>query len=182
MANLITEKQKKAIKVDYYTRLFSVSLIVPISLLGVFLLAYVIPYYISVSKKDMQVAEQFNSVINVENKENIGESSVKIIAGTSDEMKTLELYAKTESGPSAYFSKIVSNKNPDIQITKLSFSNLKNGQGQFFVSGISKTREGLVAFIDDLKSKASFGSVDSPISNFANNGNIPFTLNIKTAI
>ena len=181
MANLITEKQKKEIRIDYLIRLNSLSLLI-LSLLGLFILAYVVPYYISVGKKDMQVAEQFKTVINVENKENTGESSIKIISQTSDEMAALELYDKNRLDSTAYFNKIIKNKNSDIKINKLSSINLKNGQVQLFVTGVSKTRDGLVSFIDDLKSKASFASVDSPISNFANNSNIPFTLNIKTAI
>ena len=182
MANLITEKQKKEIRMDYYIRLFSVSLLVPISLLGLFLLAYIVPYYISVSKKDIQVAEQFKSVLNVENKENTGESAATIISQTFDEMKAVELYKKGVVSPSIYFNKIIENKNSNIQINRLSFSASKNNQLQLFVSGISKNREGLVTFIEDLKSRASFTSVDSPVSNFANNSNISFTLNIKTAI
>ena len=180
MANLITEKQKKEIRIDYLIRLNSLSLLI-LSLLGLFILAYVVPYYISVGKKDMQVAEQFKTVINVENKENTGESSIKIISQTSDEMAALELY-DANGGDDDELNKIIKNKNSDIKINKLSSINLKNGQVQLFVTGVSKTRDGLVSFIDDLKSKASFASVDSPISNFANNSNIPFTLNIKTAI
>ena len=182
MANLTTEKQKKAIRTDYYVRLFSVSLIVPIALLGIFLLAYVIPYYISVSKKDLKVAEQFNSVISVENKENVGESVSKIVTETVDEMKVSELYSSASLVPSVYFSKIISNKNSSIQINSLSFSTPKPGQGQFVVDGSSKNREGLVAFIQDLKSKAGFVSVDSPVSDFAKDSNIAFTLNITAAI
>ena len=110
MANLITEKQKKEIRIDYLIRLNSLSLLI-LSLLGLFILAYVVPYYISVGKKDMQVAEQFKTVINVENKENTGESSIKIISQTSDEMAALELYDKNRLDSTAYFNKIIKNKN-----------------------------------------------------------------------
>ena len=59
----------------------------------------------------MQVAEQFKTVINVENKENTGESSIKIISQTSDEMAALELYDKNRLDSTAYFNKIIKNKN-----------------------------------------------------------------------
>ncbi len=181
MANLITEKQKKANKVDYLIRLFSVSLLVA-SLLGIFFLAYVVPYYISVSKKDLTVAEQLKSVINSENKENVGESVSQIVSQTRDELKAVDTYTINSVFPSSYFSKIIANKNANISITKLSFNTVNTKEVLFLVSGISKNREGLVSFIDDLKFKAGFANVESPVSDFAKDSNISFTLNIKTAI
>lgn len=181
MANLITEKQKKANRADYLIRLFSVSLLIT-SLLGIFLLAYVIPYYISVGKKDLTVAEQFKSVINIENKEKVGESLSKIVSQTLDELKSVETYAKDSISPSVYFSKIIANKNANISITKLSFNIVNAHEVLFLVSGISKNREGLVIFIDDLKFKGGFASVESPVSDFAKDSNISFTLNIKAII
>ena len=56
---------------------------------------------------------------------------------------------------------------------------LDKNQGQILVSGLAKNREGLVAFIEDLKNKADFLSVESPISDFAKDSDISFTLNIK---
>jgi|GEM_PF-1200505 len=181
MANLITEKQKKIVKMDYLIRLSSVSLII-LSILGLFLLAYVIPYYISLSKKDQAVAEQFKNVINIENKENVGESASKIANQTSDEMKAVEFYNKNNFIPSVYFNKIIQNKNSSIIITKLSFTLVRKGQGQFLVSGLAKNREGLVTFIDDLKAKADFPNVESPVSDFAIDKDIPFTLNMSVTI
>lgn len=182
MANLITEKQKKEIKTDYYIRLFSVSLLIPISLLGIFLLAYVIPYYLSLDKKDAWVAERFTAVINAENKENTGESVTKIVNRTIDEMKAVEFYGVDKPIPSGYFSKVIDSKNAGISITKLSFMPVKKDQIQLFVSGLAKNREGLVTFIEDLKIKGGFASVESPVSDLAKNNDIFFTLNIKTTI
>ncbi len=177
MANLITEKQKKYIKNDYIIRVFSLALVVPISLLGIFLLAYIIPYYIAVNKKDKVVAEQFLSVINIENKENIGESVSQVVSRTLDKIKVIELYNKNKTNPSVYFTEIISKKNNNIRISKISFST-----GQILVSGISKNREGLVNFIDDLKSVDMFSAVDSPVSDFAKDSDISFNLNIKIVI
>jgi hypothetical protein len=54
MANLITKKERKNVRADYLIRLFSVFLFIS-SLLGIFFLAYVIPYYISLRGKDLKV-------------------------------------------------------------------------------------------------------------------------------
>jgi len=181
MANLITEKQKNIINSDYWIRLFSLCLLM-LSLFGLFLFAYVVPYYVSVDKKDAKITEQFKSVISIENKENVGESVLRMVSQTVDEMNAVELYNKDTLIPSAYFTKIIENKNFNIQITRLSYNFIEKGQGQFLVSGISKNREGLVAFIEDLKFKAGFASVESPVSSFANDRDISFTINIKTKI
>jgi hypothetical protein len=181
MANLITEKQKAVIKIDYLVRLYSVSIFI-CSLLGFFFLAYVIPYYFAVNKKDMMVAEQFKPVIDVENKENTGESAHQIVSRTLEQMKAVDFYEKNNFLPSVYFNKINQNKNPSIEITKLSFSIFDKQRGQFLVSGMAKNREGLVKFIEDLRLKAGFADIVSPVSDFAKDGDISFTLNIKTTL
>jgi len=181
MANLITEKQKRALKTEYLTRLITVALLL-VSLLGVFLLAYVTPYYISVSKKDLVVAEKFQSVLSIENKENVGESVSRIVNRTLDEMMVAESYGQNNTLASQGFVKIIDSKNSSIQINKLSFNLIGKDQAQFLVSGLSKNRGGLVSFIEDLKTRAGFQSVESPISDFARDTNIPFTINIKTKI
>lgn len=182
MANLITEKQKKAIKIDYIVRIFSLSLLIPTSLLGIFLLSYIIPYYFSVRNQEVKVVEQFQSAISVENKENVGESASRIVNQTIDQMKVVELYNKNNIIPSNYFQKIIENKNDAISINKISFSVIKPGQGQFLVSGISRNRDGLVLFIEDLKNKAMFTSVESPVSDFAKDSDISFALNINMTL
>lgn len=181
MANLITDKQKKAIKSEYTLRLISVIFFM-ISILGIFLLAYVIPYYISITEKDALVAEKFTSVLNIENKENVGESVDKIMAQTNAEMKAIEVYSKNSAVASANLVRIIQAKNLDIQITRLSFGRVGAGTGQFLINGFSGSREGLVLFLDNLKSSSNFISVDSPISDLAKNTNIAFTINIKANI
>ncbi|MFA7252856.1 MAG: hypothetical protein WC027_03295 [Candidatus Paceibacterota bacterium] len=181
MANLITEKQKKEVASEYWIRLTAMSFWL-ISLLGVFLLAYIIPYYLSVSKKDLVVADKFQSVISVENKENVGESVSRIVNRTLDEITVAETYSQRSDQASVGFTKIINSKNNNIQISRLSFSLINKDQAQFLINGVSRNRDGLVSFVEALKSEAGFASVESPISDFAKDTNIPFTVNIKTKI
>lgn len=182
MANLITEKQKAAVRSDYLVRLSSIALFVPVSILGFFLLAYVVPYYISLNKKDMKIAEQFDAVLAAENKENTGENVSSIVFETADKMKALELYSGSNFIPSDYFNKIIENKNKNINITKLAFGVVNKTEKNFLVSGIARNRDGLVTFIEDLKIKGGFSGVELPISDFANDSDILFTLSIKLAL
>jgi len=178
MANIITEKQKKEIKRDYLVRLLSVCFIIS-SLLGVFFLAYVIPYYISIIQKDIRVTDQFASVINAENIENVGESVSRIVNKTLAQLDVIELYNNGDLSPSVYLSKIIENKNSDIQLSKLSYNKIGNSQGSFSISGVSDSRESLVIFIEALKTGAGFTNVEIPVSNFAKDSNVAFTLTIE---
>jgi hypothetical protein len=119
---------------------------------------------------------------NVKAKEIVQTDVTKIANETLDEMKSIEIYSKAGIVPSIYFNKITSSKNPSIKITKLSFSLIKQGQGEFVVSGVSKNRDGLVSFIEDLKTKVGFTSVESPVSDFAKDSDISFTLTIKLTL
>jgi hypothetical protein len=178
MANLITEKQKKIIITDYLFRILAVSFFI-LSFLGLYVLAYVIPYYIVISNENIKITGQFKSIISPES---TGQNVLQVANQTLDEMKAIELYDKNNPVPSVYFGGIIEHKNPDIKITKLSFGLVKAGEGHLTVSGISKNRSGLVAFIESLKSVAGFASVDSPISDFVQDSDISFTLDIKTKI
>jgi len=180
MANLITEKQKKNIKIDYLIRCLSVSLLV-ISLLGTFLLAYTIPYYMSVRVKDFKVAEQFENVIISENKENVGENFLQIVNQTLDKLKVMDHFHNKQP-PSTYFTKVINSKNTNISITKLSLNQSDDKQALFSVGGVSKNREDLVSFIDKLKTVSEFSNIDYPISDFAKDKDIYFTLNITIKI
>ncbi len=182
MVNLITKKQKDVVKKEYIIRLISILFFIPTTLLGVFFLAYVLPYYLALDKKEIVVNQMFDSVINIENKENVGPNILALINRAMSEMKAVEIYNKSSVNSSGYFNKIIESKNKDIKINKLSFSIPAVGQVQLLISGVSESREGLVAYIDDLRFKAGFTSIESPVSNFAKDSNIPFTINIKTTI
>lgn len=179
MANLITLKQKKCVRGEYLLRLLSVFFVI-LSILGIFFLAYVIPYYFSVSKNDQKTAEQFKQIIDAENRENVGERYSQIVARTEDELKAVSFYQKQNSLPSNVFAKIVKYKSAGLFITRLSF--VYSEQGQIIINGIAKNREVLVRFISDLKNEPDFTSVESPISDFAKNANIPFSINLKVKL
>lgn len=176
MANLITEKQKKSIKIDYLIRFITVFLFL-ISLLGAFLLAYTIPYYMSVRAKDFRVAEQFENFIISENKENVGENFLQIVGQINDKLKIMDFFYRPYS-PSGYFTKILEKKNSSINITQLSFNESSEKELLLLIGGLSKSREALVSFIDELKTINDFSNINYPISDFAEDKNIHFTLNI----
>lgn len=181
MANLITEKQKKVVLEEYLLRLWSVILSL-ICLAGLFLLAYMIPYYFSLLKKDIIISEQLKSVISTENKENVGESVNRVAGRLNDQMRAVEIYSDNTAMPSVLLSKVLENKSSNVSINRLSFKALNVSEAQILVSGVAKNRQALVNFVSDLKSNGGFASVESPVSDFAKDSNISFTVTIKTSI
>ena len=128
------------------------------------------------------MAKQFEAMVTIDKKKEASISASAIVRETLDQMKALELYKPAQLDPSGYFTKIIESKNTNISLTKFSFSPGKRGEIQFLVSGIALDREGLVAFIEELKVKGGFASVESPVSDFAKDKNISFTLNIIAKI
>jgi hypothetical protein len=181
MANLITEKQKKVVFEEYLIRLWAVVLSL-VCLAGIFLLAYMIPYYFSLLRNDLIISEQLKSVISTENKENVGESVGRVANRLNDQMKAVEVYLSKPLSPSLSFAKVLENKSPNVSVNRLGFKMLNSKEVQIFVSGVAQNRQALVGFISDLKSKGGFASVESPVSDFAKDSNISFTVTIKTSI
>lgn len=181
MANLITEKQKKVLKEEYNIRLISVALLIA-SLFGIFVVIYTSLYYVSILRNDILVSEQLRNFIELENKENTGKKNSQIVFRLSEQVKIVEFYENNKLTASSDFNKIISNKDSSIRINRLSFNQISKEQGQFLVSGIAKNRESLVFFIEKIKSVKDFKSIESPISDFAKNSDIAFTINIKTGI
>jgi hypothetical protein len=181
MANLISDKQKKIVRGEYIIRLATMSFFM-LSVFGLFVLAYVLPYYFSLVRNDTVVSKQLETVINTENKENTGQSVQRIVMRTLDQVKLVEFYSKNTSTATDLFSKVIADKNDSIQLSRLSWSAQGSGREVIVVSGLAKSRSGLVDFIETLKTDKSFTEVESPISDFARESNIPFTINIVANI
>lgn len=181
MANLVTKKQKVFLKKEYIIRIISVILFM-LALLGVFMLAYVLPYYFSLSQKILFVDNQLNSAIATENKENIGESVLRIVNRTNSELRMVDFYKNNKLVVSDIFLQIIDSKNSSIQLNRLAFTKGNQTEKHFIVVGTAKNRAGLVAFVDSLKSQTNFLAVDSPISDFARESDISFTISITVQI
>ncbi len=179
MINLIGQKQIINLKKEYRNRLI-ILIIWLLILLGLFILAYTVPYYLSVINNDIVVSKQLESVIAIENKENLGPSLNQIIGRANDELRAVDLMEKRKVQASTGLSLILNNKTGGIKINHFSFKGLGLDQSQFIINGTADSRQALVKFIADLKTVETFAVVESPISDFAKNTLIPFTVNLKT--
>lgn len=181
MINLISQKQKRIIFREYLIRLISVSLFV-LSLLAFLTLAYILPYYFTTIKNDLVISEQLKSAIKIENKENQGDNISLIVNQTNDQIRSINSLALTENAFTHLISKITKNKNKEIKLNHFAFQTIDLNSGKLIINGVAKSRQSLVSFVDSLKNEPGIISVESPVSDFAKESNITFTVNIKAQI
>ncbi len=176
MANLITEKQLKVVNQEYAIRLVTTGLAM-IAVLGVFFLSYVAPYYVIVSQQEQVVSKQFDEMIKLEERETKGQSISKMISQANDLMAILSANLKQPSRLDL-INKVIDLKSSKIHLNRFNFISTRDGS-RLVLNGVSDNRDALVDFISALKSSNRFESVESPISDFAKNLDIPFTVNLK---
>lgn len=92
--------------------------------------------------------------------------------------KIASLSAEEERKVTTVLFAVSRGRTPDIKVS--SFLVQKNGTGKTAVSikGRATTREGLLAFANRFKSDPAFETVDLPISNFAKEADIDFSMNL----
>ncbi len=171
MIKFLPEKNKKEIKIEYFSRVVVLVLIflVFLGVFGVFSLfpGYIISYY-----RDISIAEQSKSAQLNKVDVSVQEKTVK----TTNELISF-LTQLEDKKPSVPMFNILAKVNSYIRITQISYTKDKDGF-KFIVKGTAKTREGLITFIRDLKADKNLSGVSLPVSDFVKSSDIDFSLNI----
>ena len=71
---------------------------------------------------------------------------------------------------------IVSTKTDTVSLTRFSFAKASEGKRYADINGISKDRATLLAFVRALERSGLFEKVEVPISNFAEDTDIEFSI------
>lgn len=99
-----------------------------------------------------------------------------------DAEKKLALLGTTDvaSHPSDVMRVVTDTKGPYIRLQSITFETGKgDGVGNMVVAGIAKDRDSLTGFVKQLESEKLFSKVDLPVSNFAKDKDIMFSLHIE---
>jgi len=179
MLELLPNTQKKALKKEYFLRLSVVALSFSFAAGILFLVSFAPSYFLS-AVKGRVVNEEFEKMAKSSRAKDDEELRTSI--KRSRERIALLKPEGNESLVKDKILKIISRKSSGISIDGISMSYSKNGQYQIFVTGVSKSRDALKSFADNLKSEKEFSEVDLPISNFAKIADIDFSIAIKTVI
>jgi uncharacterized protein (UPF0333 family) len=173
MFNLLPLIEKKFISAEYTRRKMTVVLAFLLFLI-VIAAVFLVPSFI-ISQFRLSEVSQTVSALQANN-------SIQNQAALKDKIhmankKVATLSMGTSSAPvTSVLEGIASEKTADIKIT--SFSLTREGAASLTLKGTAATRESLLSFANKLKADTAYKKVDLPISNFAKDENIGFTVTL----
>ncbi len=176
MFNLIPDSVKEKILKDYQRRRGVVWLFMT-AVLSIVVLIFLLPTYVHV----------FFEVKNVSASVEIVKSSLQLkeadevvgtIKKTNEQLRTL-FSASSSFKTSEIVERALKAKNSFIHITDIEYIETKIGSSTLQLRGIADRRESLREFVTTLESIESFEKVELPVSNFAKDRDIDFSVTIR---
>lgn len=175
MFNLLPESIRSDIKNEYKTRRLFVVLLFVISL-QITLVIFVFPSWINLNSK---ISDSKNRVNQLDNSK---------ILNTSTDVKPIIKNINTELGiidKSLDYPKllpildsILEQKSSSIKVSQFSYVSNSTSTAIINIKGVSATRESLVEFKRSLDGLKKFKGVNLPISNYAKDRDIEFSMDV----
>ena len=173
MLHLLTENQKHKVIREYRMRLSIIvcGAIVLSSVTGFILL---LPSYLSAIGKVDSIRRN-----NKEKEDSISNLSAQNfddkIKNVDSNLAALKMTINIIS-PRDVYSKITSALPNGVSIIKYSYSLVDTDNAVIDIDGVSKDRESLVTFQNNLKTNPEFSGVEIPLDSFAKKSNLSFTI------
>lgn len=172
MVNLLPKKESQALFRSYYLRLGVVFLALVSGALFVGT-ALLIPSYV-VSDRAADSSERYFAALE----ETVG---IRERTGVTDDVRALAERIRilnqhtNEVAYAPFFEDALSDLSSGVTITGIAFT---KGEGALSValSGVAQTRGALLAFADTLRATGRFEGVTVPVSQFAQEADIPFSI------
>jgi len=175
MMNILPQEEQKKIRKEYVARLIIVALTFLLITIGV---AFILlaPRYFS-SKEHKQNLASYLNVIDASNVADSGD----LLKSVVDVKKKIELLRPDEKNTLVYeevFAPAI-KKRGGIQIKGLLYERTKTQEEIARITGTAPNRDSLLKFVQALKEEKSFVKVDVPVSDFVEDANIEFSINIS---
>ena len=174
MFNLLTDSLKEKIKLEYNLRRLIVAFIFILFIQSAFLVFFFPSWLTSLYKENSLISKTGGE--SPTSFSNAGPTVSNIVSMNSKLGLINTILAYPEVTP--FLDGIISNKTSAIKIIEFVYTSDGKTTGVISLQGISTTRESLVSFVKSLEKSGLFKSVDLPISNFAKNKNIDFSISI----
>lgn len=175
MFNLLPENLKDKINKDYNLRR-AVVVFAFLIFLGATFLVFLFPSWIVSIYKEEQISLQAknNSQSTLEADVNVVALNIKKI---NSELRTVDTaFGNRKVVP--VIDTILSKKTKSISIKELTYKSEDPSQVTVYIEGISATRNALSTFVKNLQETKVFKAVNLPISNFAKDKDITFSINL----
>lgn len=175
MLHLLTEDHKEKILKEYQRRAWVVFSLGIIAVVVVSTLFMVPVYIMTYSRYSEAVDIKKNLDKEIAIREDAGVS--QNIKDMSSSLSALSMFDKNDL-PSVYIEKISKIKPSDVRINKILFTPSEGSNTAIDISGKARTRASLVEFTERLKKENIFENINIPISNFAKDSNIDFSVKL----
>ena len=175
MFNLIPDGVKEKILKDYRGRRGVVWLFTFL-LLSTMVLIFLLPSYTYVSLEEKNMRTDVEVVRNSFQLKKV-DDVVEAIKETNEQLRALSS-AKNPIKTSEILEKALKAKNSSIHVTEIEYIEAKTSSSTVLLKGIADKRESLREFINRLEAVEGFVKVELPVSNFAKDKNIDFSVNI----
>jgi Tfp pilus assembly protein PilN len=180
MINLIPIEEKKKIKKDFYYRFLVIffAMLTSIVLISIILL---FPAYLISLEKNISI----NQNLETQKNEIMPEIDQQAQTAIKELDTRLSLLAKARQNKYIFSEKVINEilaeKVSGIKIDKISYQNDPLDGKKIAINGIAQSREQLLLFRQALENGNFFKNVDLPISNFVEDTDIEFNLNLIPA-
>ena len=180
MINLIPNKDKKVMIIDFYIRFISTMFFV-LGFGGLIACVSLVPAFVlSIEKKssvDMKLKTQTEEVMP--------EIDQQALGAINDLNSKMDIIEKAKKGNYEISQKVIKaillKKINGIQITQIAYKSDALGIKSVNVNGKASSREQLLSFRQSFESDKAFSKVVLPISNFVKGSNIQFSLSLTPA-
>jgi hypothetical protein len=174
MLHFLPEQNKKQITIEYLLRV-SVYLFRFILCAIVLLIVLFLPSLIFSTYKNTTVKNQLASIHTVNTAG--GEDPVTVIKNANALGQVFLVTLAPAPFVSDTIKKIISLKDSDIQISNITVSE-DTGSETYVIVGISKTRDGLTTFDNNLITDGTFSHIDLPVADLIADTNNNFTITL----
>jgi hypothetical protein len=174
MFNLLPESLRDGLKKEYRLRRLTIILIFVVFIELSFLI-FLFPTWLNSLYKEKGLAAEALKSGQVSVDENLN-GTISTIKTLNSKLSTIDML--NYPGILPFIDIILSKKTKSISITQINYASSDSNNATLSISGISANRDSLVSFVKSLEDSKSFKSVNSPISNFAKDKNINFSINL----
>ncbi len=179
LTNLLPASRAKTIRREYLVRLTTV---VILGLIFIVLIHSVLllPAYIYLQREVSMKTAELNSLSGAAKTDQEKEAQSQLTALTDESTHLLQLASAPTA--SSVLRQVLAVPRPNVRLTGFTFTPpTKAGLGSMQVSGVAATRESLRSYDQALGALSFVKSADLPISDYAKESNIPFTITLTGA-
>ena len=178
MFNLLPKAEKEAIRREYRTRLAIVVLWCSFTTLIVASIL-LIPSLLLSFEKEKVATQRFETLSRSVGDEHAAEFDTVLLAAKT------RLSFLSHAPPKTFLyelmTRVVSLKPPRLSLSNFSLTSTTDGKRNLTVQGIAENRATLLSFEQALERSGAFEKVTVPISNFAKDTNIEFSIQAQVS-